>query len=175
MSETKLTPKQLMFVKEYLVDLNGTQAAIRAGYSPKTANEQAARLLANVSIKRTVQAEMDKRAQRVETKADSVLAELSRIGYADIRPLFKDDGTIKDPKDWPDDLARAVASFEVQETFEMLDGQRIWTGYLKKIKIWDKPKSLELLGKNQKLFTDKVEHSGSISLEELVAGSKDTK
>ena len=73
MSERKLTPKQEMFIREYLVDLNGTQAAIRAGYSAKTANEQSVRLLANVSIQKEISAAQQKREQRTEINADYIL------------------------------------------------------------------------------------------------------
>lgn len=69
-----MTPKQKQFVKEYLIDLNATQAATRAGYSAKTANEQGARLLANVSVAQAVQKGMDERAKRTEITADYVLA-----------------------------------------------------------------------------------------------------
>lgn len=68
-----LTPKQAMFVKEYLVDLNGKQAAIRAGYSPKTAEMQASRLISNVKVKAAIQEAMDQRAKRVEITSDYVL------------------------------------------------------------------------------------------------------
>lgn len=68
-----LTPKQDMFVREYLIDLNATQAAIRAGYSARTANEQGARLLAHVSVKAAIQAAMDKRAEQVGIDANFVL------------------------------------------------------------------------------------------------------
>jgi phage terminase small subunit len=71
-----LTPKQAAFCREYLVDLNGTQAAIRAGYSPKTANEQAAQLLAKLSISSVIQKAMDERAKRVEISADDVLGDI---------------------------------------------------------------------------------------------------
>ena len=70
---SELSPKQRLFIKEYLIDLNGTQAAIRAGYSAKTANEQASRLLANVNIAKLVQDAMDKRAEKLEISADYVL------------------------------------------------------------------------------------------------------
>lgn len=69
----KLSPKTLLFIKEYPVDLNGTQAAIRAGYSPKTANEQASRLLANVNIQKLIQESLDKRVQKVDISVDYVL------------------------------------------------------------------------------------------------------
>jgi phage terminase small subunit len=82
MSGRKLTPKQRLFIKEYLVDLNATQAAIRAGYSVYTANEQGSRLLANVSIKSAIKEEMDKRAKRTEIDIDRVLLEYRRgIGH----------------------------------------------------------------------------------------------
>jgi phage terminase small subunit len=68
-----LTTKQAQFVKEYLVDLNGTQAAIKCGYSPKTAVKQASRLLTNADIKNAIQSEMDKRAKKTNITAEYVL------------------------------------------------------------------------------------------------------
>lgn len=68
-----LTPKQQAFVNEYLIDLNGTQAAIRAGYSPKTANEQAARLLAKANVKAAVEEAKKERQKRVHVDQDYVL------------------------------------------------------------------------------------------------------
>lgn len=82
-----LSPKQRMFCQEYIIDLNQTQAAIRAGYSPKTANEQASRLLANVNIKEYVQSLMDERIERTEITADYVLN-----GIKDSTEALKADG-----------------------------------------------------------------------------------
>ncbi len=79
-----LTPRQARFVKEYLVDLNGTQAAIRAGYSEHTANEQAARLLANVSVKAAVDAGAATQHAQLDLTAQKVLAELLGVGYAEV-------------------------------------------------------------------------------------------
>lgn len=73
----KLTPKQAAFVREYLVDRNGTQAAIRAGYSEKTANEQAARLLANVNIKEEMAKGEAKHAERCAVSVESLTDELN--------------------------------------------------------------------------------------------------
>jgi phage terminase small subunit len=116
MKAKELTAKQLLFVAEYLVDLNATQAATRAGYSAKTAKSQGARLLTNVDIAKAIQKHMDKRADRVESEADWVLR------------------TIK-------------------ETTEKLlaEPEKYHTGIYK---------GCELLGKHQKLFTDKHEHTG---------------
>lgn len=81
--ETGLTPKQAAFVREYLVDLNATQAAIRAGYSPRTANEQAARLLVNVSVAAAIEKAMAERSQRTEITQDMVLQRWWDIATAD--------------------------------------------------------------------------------------------
>ena len=84
-----LTPKQAAFVREYLVDLNGTQAAIRAGYSPATANEQAARLLTYASVREAVEAGKAARAAAVEITAETVLRGLLAEATADDGPMCK--------------------------------------------------------------------------------------
>lgn len=85
----KLTPKIKLFCEEYLKDLNGTQAAIRVGYSPRTANEQAARLLANVSVQECIRELMNKRQKRVEINADMVLKRWWDIANADPNELVQ--------------------------------------------------------------------------------------
>jgi phage terminase small subunit len=87
--ESKLTAKQQRFVDEYLIDLNATQAAIRAGYSEKTANEQGARLLANVSVGQFIKQRMDDRSQRTEITQDMVLKHWWDIATADARKLIE--------------------------------------------------------------------------------------
>lgn len=82
----KLTPKQAAFVREYLIDLNATQAAKRAGYSPATSNEQGARLLANASVKAAIEAAQNVRASKVELTAEMVLAGL-------LKEATRQDGT----------------------------------------------------------------------------------
>lgn len=84
-----LTPKQAQFVREYLVDLNGTQAAVRTGYSPRTANEQASRLLANANVQAAVKEAQNARTERTEITADMVLRELWAIGTADPNELIE--------------------------------------------------------------------------------------
>ena len=74
-----LTPKQARFVQEYLVDLNATQAAVRAGYSERTACEQGARLLANVKVREAIQAAEKKRQERTEITQDYVIGKLVEI------------------------------------------------------------------------------------------------
>jgi phage terminase small subunit len=82
-----LNPQQQRFVEEYLVDLNATQAAIRAGYSEDTAGSQGGRLLKNVEIGKAIADAMAERSVRTRVTADRVLTELARIGFGDIRSV----------------------------------------------------------------------------------------
>ena len=107
---------------------------------------------------------------REQWAKENVLGELRKLGNSDLRELFKKDGTIKDTKDWPASVAYAVKSIQVEELWEGRGDNREQVGVVKKIQFWDKTKSLELLGKNLKLFIDKIEHSGKVKLEDLVTG-----
>lgn len=88
-SDRELTPRQAAFVREYLVDLNGAQAAIRAGYSPDAAKEQAARLLTNANVKAAVDAGKAARASRVQVTAEDVIRILLKEATADDGPTCK--------------------------------------------------------------------------------------
>lgn len=164
---------QELFCREYLVDLNATQAAIRAGYSEKSAMEQGYQLLQKSPVRARAVELMGARAKRVDVKADRVLEELDRISSSDLVHAFADNNTLLPLKDMPEDIRRAIASIEVDEIFEGSGENRTWIGYTKKVKLWPKDRGLELTGKHLKLFTDKVEHSGKFTLEDLAAGSKD--
>ena len=83
----KINPRRVLFAYEYLKDLNATQAAIRAGYSKKTANEQGARLLANVSVKQLVKKLKSQREKRTEITQDKVLKEIALLAFSDIRDI----------------------------------------------------------------------------------------
>lgn len=166
-----LTPKQRMFALEYLVDLNATQAAIRAGYSGDTAAAIGAENLRKPHIRSLIDAALEKREQKLELKAERLLQELLRIGLVDIGQAFNDEGGLRKLKDMPEDVRRAISGIEVEELFEGRGEDREHVGQLRKVKFWDKTRGLELLGKHLKLFTDRVEHSGGLTLEQLVTGS----
>lgn len=167
--DNPLTPKQRRFVSEYLKDQNGTQAAIRAGYSKKTAQQISSRLLLNVVIRQII----EQKLQKHDITADRVLQELSRLAFSDLRSLYNPDGSLKPVHEWSDDAARAVAGVESEEIFEGAGQDRKYVGDLAKVKLWSKPQTLEVLARHFKLLTDKVEHSGSISVEQLLAGSRE--
>lgn len=91
-----LTARQARFVAEYLIDLNATQSAIRAGYSERTAASQGQRLLTNVEISEAIQTAQANRANRTEITQDRVLLELARVGFADLRKAAEwSGGTVK--------------------------------------------------------------------------------
>lgn len=174
-SPEALTDFEELFCIEYTKNLNATDAYIKAGFKGKrtSAAAEASKLLRKPNIVRKIRTLMEKRAKRVEVDSDKILRELKRMGYSDLRGLFKPDGTILPPVEWSTDLARAVASIEVEEIFEGHGENRTWIGYTKKVKFWPKDRALELMGKHKRLFTDKVEHEHKHTLADLVAGSND--
>jgi len=143
-----LTDKQEMFCREYLIDLNATQAAIRAGYSAKTANEQGARLLANVSVQIRIHELKARRNDRIDVDADYVLKRLVEIDQMDVLDIMTDDMSIKPVAQWPASWRRYLSGFDLAEMFEGRGEEREMVGILKKIKWPDKVRNLELLGKH---------------------------
>ncbi len=157
-----MTPKQQRFVDEYLIDLNATQAAIRAGYSKRTAYSTGQENLKKPEIESAIQERIQERQKRTEITQDKVLEGLARVAMADIRGMFTNNGTLIDVVDLPDDLAMALASVEVVASRvekEGGDGHEKVVEYTHKIKTNDRMKALELLGRHLKMFTDKTEHT----------------
>ena len=162
----KLSNKQKAFVQEYLIDLNATQAAKRAQYSPKTAYSIGQENLNKPEIAAAIQAEMDARAKRIGVDGDRVLEEIGRLAFSDIRKLFDEDGNLLPIHKWSDDAAAAVSSVEVvSKTVPGEDSSEI--EYTHKLKLWDKGKQIELVGKHLKLFGDTVNVNVRNSLDDL--------
>ena len=143
-----LTPKQAAFVKEYLIDKNATQAAIRAGYSAKTADRIGPELLGKTCVEAAVNRNLIKQQERTEVTADRVLRELANIAFADTRKIYREDGSIKSPGELDDRTASALAGIDTEER----DGEDGYRAYTRKVKQWDKVKALELLGKHLGLY-----------------------
>jgi phage terminase small subunit len=151
-----LTARQSRFVDEYLIDLNATQAAIRAGYSAKTAESQGARLLRNAKVARAIQERMKKREQRTEITQDRVLQELARIGFADLREVFTNTGNLRRPEEWSDALGAAVSAVEVvvRPSGEYDEDGRPEVEHVHKIRLWDKNSALEKIARHLGMFAD---------------------
>lgn len=158
-----LNPKQERFVAEYLIDLNATQAAIRAGYSAKSAAEQASRLLINVKVAKAVEAAQAARSARTEITQDRVLKELAKLGFAnmqDYMSVTQEGEPFADLSKLTRDQAAAITEFTVEDFTEgrgddARDVRRV------KFKLADKRAALVDIGKHLGMFKDKVELSGA--------------
>jgi phage terminase small subunit len=161
-----LTDKQARFVEEYLIDLNATQAAIRAGYNEKTARAIGCENLTKPDIAAAVAEAQAKRSARTEITQDRVLKELARIGFSDVRNLFswsEERSTFVPSANLTEDQAAAVSAIESEtRTFVDREGNAETTVKLK-LRVYDKVAALEKIGKHLGMFVEKVEHSGEVS------------
>lgn len=154
-----LTAKQQFFADEYLIDLNATQAAIRAGYSAKTATEQGSRLLSNVKVRAYIDGLMAEHSRRTGVNQERIIRELARIAFLDPTQLVNMDSAelLEDAE--ADDRA-AIASVKVKtmsgET-EMIE---------REVRFADKIKALELLGKRFGMWVDKqqIDITGDVQI-----------
>ena len=154
-----MTPKQQRFVDEYLIDLNATQAAIRAGYSKKTADVQGPRLLGNVGVKAAIQEAKGERSERTEIDAYWVLMRLADEAAADLADLYDENGGLKPITEWPLVWRQGlVTGLDVDEEFK--DGEKL--GQVTKVKLSDRIKRIELIGKHVDVqaFAERHEHTG---------------
>lgn len=166
MATGKLTAKQATFVAEYLVDLNATQAAIRAGYSADSADVIGSENLGKPEIAEAVERAMEARAARTGVTQDRVVQELARIAFGDMRKVttWGPAGvSLVDSSTLDDDDAAMVA--EASETTSKEGGSL-------KVKAHDKVRALELLGRHLAMFTDKVEHGGKAFSLSVTLGTK---
>lgn len=141
--------KRQRFVKEYPKDLNGTRAAIRAGYSPKTANQQASRLLTNVNIQKAISQQVKNGFQDAEIEVADVLRELKSLAFSNISDYvsFGPAGVIlKSSEDITKEKLAAVA--EVSESYSAAEHRYV------RFKLYAKEKALEMLGRYLNLFAE---------------------
>jgi phage terminase small subunit len=169
-AKPRLTDKQKAFVQEYLIDLNASAAARRAGYSVRTANRIASENLAKPHIQAAIQKAMKEREKRTEITQDKVLQELARIGLADIKDYLSYrtaltqvgvDGDGEPVIDYTS-IIELVPSDDVDGTVIQevsLSQKGVFT-----FKLQDKMKALELLGRHLGLFTDNVNLSGEVGV-----------
>ncbi|MEA4831583.1 MAG: terminase small subunit [Oscillospiraceae bacterium] len=169
-----LTPKQKLFVQEYLIDLNATQAAIRAGYSQQRASEIGYQQLQKTTVQDAIDKAMHKREQRTEITQDKVLSELAKVAFSNGSDFAKVTTQKRKKRLW-DDEAQEYVEKEVEEQFvELFDTDKlplekkaaisgIKEGkYGIEVNSCDKVRALELIGKHLGMFKDKVELSGQI-------------
>ncbi len=146
----KLTEKQQRFVDEYLIDLNATQAAIRAGYSAKTADVQGSRMLGNVKVQQAIAEAMAKRSKRTGVNQDRVVLELAKIAFVKMTDIVDSEGRIR--SNATDDDLSCIESIKYKESDNEYGGS-----VEREVKISSKLKALELLGKHLGMWNDKLD------------------
>jgi len=166
----RISPRRKRFCEEYLIDLNATQAAIRAKYSKKTARSIGQRLLTYVDIQKEIQRLMKKRSERTAISQDRVLRELAMIGFSDIRnyvTIDKDTGAIqaKGFEDMPKGESRVLRSVKEDRVIkEDADGKKCTVYDKVKFELWDKPKALEMIGRHLTMFTESHIFNGNMNI-----------
>ncbi|WP_416389486.1 terminase small subunit [Otoolea muris] len=160
-----MTEKQRRFVDEYLIDLNATQAAIRAGYSVKTAREQASQNLTKLNIQQEISEKMAERSKRTGVNQDRIVLELAKIAFVNAADVIdSDDATIKAGATADDTAAIQSVKVKVIPTKE---GE----GVEREIRLNDKLKALELLGKHLGMWNDKLDVNVNIPV--VISGEDD--
>ena len=150
----KLTAKQQRFCDEYLIDLNATQAAIRAGYSPRTAEQAASRLLTIVKVSDEIAREMAERTKRTGINQDRVVKELAKLAFVNIADVV----------DLENATVRISATDEDLACIQSVKIKPSEFGTEREIKLYDKKASLELLGRHLGMFKDKLEVEADMDL-----------
>ena len=151
----KLTLKQKMFCKEYIIDFNATQASIRAGYSVKTAQMIGSENLSKPMIQKRVAKLLKKRRKKYNLTAERVAEELGKLAFADSKDLYDENGRLLEPHELPDEVSATIASHKSSSySVGGKDSDDVKT--VDEYKRYSKEKALELLGRHFGMFSDKL-------------------
>ena len=168
----KLTTKQRLFADDYVISHNATQSYMKI-YHPKNENVaavNATNLLRNPKVKEYVENKLKPKFEKYDITQDRILQEYAKIAFLNPKQLFNNDGTLKGIHEIDDDTIAAINGVEVQQLFDGSGKEREQIGTLHKLKIVDKKGALDSLAKIQGMFIDKVEHSGKITIDDLITG-----
>lgn len=160
MGKKGLNPRQKAFVKLYSIHKNATKAAKLAGYSKKTAGSVGEEILRKPEIQKAIDRELEKQIKKADLTAEDVINGLRQIAFCNLSKAYDKDGNLLHPHDMPEDLQMSLQALETDEIFRGRGVLRTKMGETRKIKLADKVRSLEALGRYFKLFTDKIEQSG---------------
>lgn len=155
-----MTNAQKRFCDEYLVDLNATRA-YKVAYSrckkDETASVNGSKLLRNTKVQEYISKKQKEIEKRTEITQDMVIKELAKIAFLDIRKLYTENGQLKNIADIDSDTAGAISSLETLEEYDGYGDDREKIGDTKKVRLLDKTKALELLGRHLGIFNDKLD------------------
>jgi len=168
-----MTDAQKRFCNEYLIDLNATRA-YKVAYpkckEDETANAASSRMLRNVKVQEYISEKQKEIEKRTEVTQDMVIKELAKIAFLDIRKLYTENGQLKNVADIDSDTAGAISSLETLEEYEGYGDDREKIGDTQKVKLLDKTKALELLGKHLGMFKEKVTIDGNVNTNNPFSG-----
>lgn len=162
----KLTPKQELFVKEYLRDFNATQAALRAGYKHINMGR---RLVTFCNVAEAIDKGKKRLLDTLDISAERALRELARLAFSDVRNLYDEQGNLIPIHKLDDDAAATVASVEVVAMPSGKEGEGDQTVYLKKIKQWDKTANLQNMLKHFGMLIDRSESKVTLTFGDILA------
>lgn len=172
MKQGGLHQRRTRFIKEYLLDQNATRAAIAAGYSEKGARVQGCRLLADPNIAAEVNKKNAETNNKLDLTVERLKQELARLCYYDPGAYLNEDGSAKPLSEVDEDSRRAIAGFEMAELYEGSGEKREKAGFIKKYKLADKNKAIEIAARSLKMLTDKLEVSGMDALADELAKAR---
>lgn len=147
MPKGKLTNKQRLFIREYLIDMNASAAARRAGYSKKTSRQIGIENLTKPAIQQEIRNSINTKTDKLEISIDKTLTRLMQGQEFDVRKMYHPNGKLKKPHELDDDTARAVVGIKYDAKGNL------------EYKIIDVKGCCELIGKYQGLFAETVKHS----------------
>lgn len=161
--------RRRLFVEAYIANGgNAADAARQAGFSEKNARFQGSRLLTYEDVKQMLARRQGEIAEKFSLTAENVIGELAKIVRADLRKLFTDDGKLLPMAEWPEEIASAINSVEIDELFAGRGNQREQIGYTKKLKLCDKNSALTLAMRHLGMLVERSEVTHRVDIADRI-------
>ena len=170
-NEYGLTPREEGFVQAYMTTKSPAEAVRLAGLPSKAAAQVGQELLARPHVQARIAGLAREQSRNARITADEVMLELKRIALLDPAELYRPDGTLLGIHEMPVHARKAIKELEVIEQFERVDGQRVFTGFARKVKVFDKMDAIKTAMKHLGMLVEKLEVAGSLTLDTLVTQS----
>jgi len=172
MTEEKLTPKQTRFAEEFLLDLNGTQAAIRAGYSKDSAKEIASQNLTKLNVQNYIAELQAERAKELKINSNEVLRKIRDIAFSDITRTMT--LSVTEFEDLPESVRLCISKFKTfTRTYDI--GEETISETTVELWFWDKMKAFDMLNKHIGFYEKDNEQQNNITIFELPSNGREAK
>lgn len=175
MARSGLSQREELFIDEYMKDMNGQQAAIRAGYAKSGASVQASKLLGKAKVAEALAKKMHERSIRTQVTQDRVLEEYAKIAFFDPRRMYREDGSPIPVHELPPEVAAAISSIEIDDIWEGSGEDRRYVGTTNKIKMASKVAALDSCARHLGMFNDKLQIDVNTGLAEKLARARKLK